>query len=388
MEDSTTVNVRQNVVDDYYEGQVLVKESVTARHGKIKTVMCERQSENKKYMIKVIDISKSQNRPQAYQHAMNEIFILDVLRNSCGEYITCYIRTIIQSPMVYIISDYLEKYKPLQTIFFEARRTYKTSKPTFLKYKQMAKLFHNMLLGLEQLHSLNIYHRNISPVSIMCNIETFEIKYINFDNAVMSIGGILSPRTTHNGTMDYIYPKLLEDVPPPYTVDLLRTADRYSVGVTIIVTLLRGWNMRQYFHRNGKFDAYPSKPEQIAFYSNIQSMLQDPEYSKYSGNLYTYQESVMAIAREDNLKYEKVETLIGIEPLQPPPPEDEEVTPAEPALTPAIPPNPDVSSSVTMEDKKGGKRRSVSKTSKIRKGKWRNCDKSRRCRFHATAFKT
>lgn len=81
-----TISVQKNIIEDYYEGKVLGQGAFS------KALLCNKQTENNKpYVIKVMDFSQDPNKSKTYALMMNEIFILDVLRNSCDEYIMCYI---------------------------------------------------------------------------------------------------------------------------------------------------------------------------------------------------------------------------------------------------------------------------------------------------------
>jgi serine/threonine protein kinase len=134
---------------------------------------------NEKIAAKAKDI---ENRTKLVDNIMNELFILDLLRSECGEYIMCYERTFIQDNNFYIVCEYLDGYITLD------------NKTIDINNNMLEVVIPNLITGLNKLHSLHIYHRDIKPGNIMYHPHTYKIKYIDFGLSTIYIGGITKSR--------------------------------------------------------------------------------------------------------------------------------------------------------------------------------------------------
>ena len=87
-------------------------------------------------------------------------------------------------------------------------------------------IFAQLLDGLEAMHNLNIYHRDIKPNNIMLGEDSYKLKYVDFGLGTDEIGKLNS----FLGTPNYAAPELL--LKRPY---FGKSEDIFSLGVTLFV---------------------------------------------------------------------------------------------------------------------------------------------------------
>ena len=87
-------------------------------------------------------------------------------------------------------------------------------------------IFSQLLDGLEAMHNLNIYHRDIKPNNIMLGEDSYKLKYVDFGLGTDEIGKLNS----FLGTPNYAAPELL--LKRPY---FGKSEDIFSLGVTLFV---------------------------------------------------------------------------------------------------------------------------------------------------------
>lgn len=87
-------------------------------------------------------------------------------------------------------------------------------------------IFAELLNGLEAMHNLNIYHRDIKPNNIMIGGDNYTLKYVDFGLGTDQIG-ILD---TFLGTPNYAAPEL--HLKRPY---FGKSEDIFSLGITLFV---------------------------------------------------------------------------------------------------------------------------------------------------------
>lgn len=282
------INIQKNIIEDYYEGTLLGKGAFGS------AFLCNKQSENNaKYVIKVIDLSKITKyavKRKMYDSVMNEIFILSILRAHCDEYIMCYVKSIILDPIIYIVCEYLENYNTLDKLFLDN------------SVETIAKICNNLLLGLKKLHSLNVCHRDIKPANIMYNVESLNIKYIDFGFSTLSIDNTIKSNTSRKvGTPNYLYPGLY--TPVDLTFELLQRADNFSLGMVFFTLLTKGKVVQLYLKMNLR-----SHDDVFEFNSDLQNHIQNPLLNP----IYVLENQIMEYSKNNNLDYVDFATLMGL----------------------------------------------------------------------------
>ena len=87
-------------------------------------------------------------------------------------------------------------------------------------------IFAELLNGLEEMHNLNIYHRDIKPNNIMIGGDNYTLKYVDFGLGTDQIGILES----FLGTPNYAAPEL--HLKRPY---FGKSEDIFSLGITLFV---------------------------------------------------------------------------------------------------------------------------------------------------------
>jgi serine/threonine protein kinase len=324
------VKIEENIAEDYYIGKVLGKGNFGT------ALLCRKQSENNaKYVIKKLDFSKipDNKKSKSFDNISNEIYILDILRPHCGEYIMCYIKTIIQDPFIYIVCEFLENFSPLNDIFDEVS-----------SFVILARLCNNLLVGLEKIHSLNVCHRDIKPQNIMYNIHTFDIKYIDFGFSLAFVGNITkSGVAVSTGTPNYLYPPFYPgNTYPPITFDIMKLADRFSLGMLFFVLISRGKTIASVvLKKRITVDQLYEFNEQL----NVHML--NPVLYEY----FKRENKIAKYAVDNGLKYEYFTTLMGLT--------------NRPVIVDNIQPMPTIQEEV-KEEVKGGKRGFTKKNRKYK----------------------
>src|SRR5205807_9698403 len=112
------------------------------------------------------------------------------------------------------------------------------------KYRQKDKpenlmaLILELVEGLRQIHKHQVIHRDIKPENIMVNLNSFEIKYIDFGTSChekdcLNVG--------FGGTLKYVAPEIIKNEKHTYTFEQLLKTDYWSLGMTL-------WQLIEIYH--------------------------------------------------------------------------------------------------------------------------------------------
>ena len=165
----------------------------------------------------------------------------------------------------------------------------------------------------------------------MYNVSTFDVKYIDFGLATLTIDGMVKPNTPRVvGTLNYLHPLLL-DREEPLTFDFLKQADNFSLGMVFFKLLTNGKTVYHYMMNEPCFTK-----KVVTYNEGLAGVISNPKLKP----VYAFENQLIEYAIENNLVYIDFVTLMGFH---------------RPPTTDSVP---------TTE--KGGKRR---KTAKRRKRK-------------------
>lgn len=193
--------------------------------GATAVVCLKRESEGRTYVVKQITKGVVDKNS-----VMNELFILDRMRNDCDDYILCFNHFSEDSRFYYIVTEHLGDYIDLSDYIIHSKTL-----PNTQNYIQICE---NLKAGLNKIHSMNIAHCDIKPGNIMINPHTFEIKYIDFGEAC--IGDKCTKGT--RGTPFYNPPELIDikRVSYPDTLKKWKKMDYWGLRVTIFELMMHG----------------------------------------------------------------------------------------------------------------------------------------------------
>lgn len=197
----------------------------------------------------------------------NEIFILNLLKDHCNEYILCYHTTIYSMGYYYIITEALIDYVDLYDALFVEKIQF-----------NLVQVINNLISGLLKLHSLDVAHNDITLGNIMIQRDTFKIKYIDFGASCYK-EQCSKPSL---GTIVYASPEIVS--PIPSNIERLKKSDIWSLGLTIFeiitkhslyeyvapnVCLLSEVNMIQSLIELNKFFNSPDSHSQLVINQTI-----------------------------------------------------------------------------------------------------------------------
>lgn len=196
--------------------------------GAFGTVACVRRRDtNEEYVVKLLP-----KRTVSRIVYKNEINMLQRIQSSCTEYLLCYMGTDETAEFYIIFLEYLADYVTLQDLLTQIRINNKglTSVAPFV-YEQedlLLVIVGRLMLGLKQLHSVGIAHRDIKADNIMVS-PIGQIKFIDFGLACDSL---TCPMQFISGTITYLAPELLVRRSPP-SLEEWQIADFWALGMVI-----------------------------------------------------------------------------------------------------------------------------------------------------------
>ena len=132
----------------------------------------------------------------------------------------------ISKEIYYIVMEYLEHGESLQYITKVCKGVNKGFGEDFARL-----IFAQLLDALEEMHSKNIFHRDIKPDNIMIGGDDYKFKFVDFGFSTNNIGKL----NTYLGTPTYAAPELL--LKRPY---FGKSVDIFSLGVSLFVLVTGG----------------------------------------------------------------------------------------------------------------------------------------------------
>ena len=132
----------------------------------------------------------------------------------------------IQKEIYYIVMEYLEHGESLQYITQVCKGENKGFGEDFGRL-----IFAQLLDGLEEMHSKNIFHRDIKPDNIMIGGDDYKFKFVDFGFSTDNIGRLNS----YLGTPTYAAPEL--HLKRPY---FGKSEDIFSLGISLFIIVTGG----------------------------------------------------------------------------------------------------------------------------------------------------
>lgn len=182
-----------------------------------------------------------------FQEVENEVRILKKLQSSCEPYILCYIDFMEDNQNYYILTEFLGNYITLDQLIEQGLN---------LTDENWHTLIENLKHGLRLIHLVAIAHRDIKPANIMVDLQTMNIKYIDFGVSCM---GLSCQLKTIVGTLSYMAPELLsidllkDQIPKgmiPLNFSEWKLADLWSLGMTVLELILKKSLIDYYLEEN------------------------------------------------------------------------------------------------------------------------------------------
>ena len=125
----------------------------------------------------VVAIKKIPKNKVKLLNFQREVEMLEKVEQSCKKYLLCYIDNFEDEDNYYLVTEFLDDYKPLTDYI-----NYITKQINKQKYIEFESLFEELINGLKIIHSFGLAHRDIKPDNILIRKDKngFKVKYIDF----------------------------------------------------------------------------------------------------------------------------------------------------------------------------------------------------------------
>lgn len=168
-------------------------------------------------------LNKKKNK---YKNVLNEVSVLNHLKEHCEQYFLCYIDFMEDDDNYYILTEFLGEYKTLDDYIYDQRGM----QPPESSYQ----IIKNLVMGLQELHRLGVGHHDIKPQNIMINPTNNKIKYIDFGLSCLEQS---CQFTRYVGTFLYYPPEGILSKVTKFNLDVIKKWDIWSLGLTIFELL-------------------------------------------------------------------------------------------------------------------------------------------------------
>lgn len=158
------------------------------------------------------------------QDYARESTITNKIMKDCKDYLVCFSGSVVHNGKYWLITQFLAGYEELFKLLTDKKSLIYLDRPGG-RVMPNVNIYINMIKGLEVLHKLNISHHDIKPENILVNLETSNIKYIDFGMACMDSDF----KCGQGGSAAYAAPEIAE-------VDSLeksKKSDLWSLGCAI-----------------------------------------------------------------------------------------------------------------------------------------------------------
>ena len=180
------------------------------------------QGQARKVQLKdgIVYVAKaySSSDPMSSFHTFErESTIIKSFVDKCQQYLLCFSGSLVYNnhgvTEYWLITEYLQNYTELFEVLSKGAPVFNTQ------------IYVNMIEGLKILHGLGISHQDIKPENLMVNLETSQVKYLDFGLSCMKDKFACDAR----GSPMYVAPeiKYVKDI------DSAQSADLWSLGMVI-----------------------------------------------------------------------------------------------------------------------------------------------------------
>lgn len=181
-------------------------------------------ADDKMYALKRVHLSSN-----SLDNLMYEVEILKKIKSDChAQHFLCFAEEIHSNKEFYIVTEYLSGYMDYNH---------------FMKVSTIENnmnIFSKLCATVKYLHDLNVVHRDIKPENVMVNLETLNIKLIDFGISYSSdLIGLPYEDRLFAGTHVYMDPILLKyyifrnNVITEDIFEELKQSDLYSLGMIL-----------------------------------------------------------------------------------------------------------------------------------------------------------
>lgn len=191
-------------------GTVLkIADTKNTRRGPYKTI--------KEYAVKKTNIQSNSSEIDILQKLNNNPYVVQLVTNNFENKKSISMELLSNPP-------YME--------LFDYMTLHNVRNNSDLTDTQLIQIVGNLCDGIQSIHQAHIYHRDIKPENIMININTLDIKYVDFGvSCFENTLGRCSNKIT--GTILYIDPLLYTYTNPVLSEEQLKGCDLWSLGVVI-----------------------------------------------------------------------------------------------------------------------------------------------------------
>lgn len=188
---------------------------------------------NKALLLKKKELVRTKDGNTIYrdnfQDVLNEIEVMKLLKHQNVIKLVEVLEDL-EKEKVYIVQEYCQKGQIID--WDENRMIFKSCREgKMLLEKELARVFKQIVTGLEYLHTNNLVHRDIKPQNIL-ECEDGTVKLIDFDNAVVKQKDLVINKT--KGTMHFMSPEMCKkSLASNDEWKNCITSDIWALGVTL-----------------------------------------------------------------------------------------------------------------------------------------------------------
>jgi hypothetical protein len=163
--------------------------------------------------------------------------MLDV-KSKCHEFFPCVIERIENGKLAYIVMESSPEYKDMFEYILDGRIPAMITGDDGIEKQTVVNVFSNIVRAVQYLHSIDMVHSDLKPENVLVNIETGDIKIIDFGVACRGPHCQIAPNE-FKGTPIYFDPELHRKLRRGLTLTTedLKRGDVWAVGMIIYAAI-------------------------------------------------------------------------------------------------------------------------------------------------------